>query len=115
VSLPWQTVLWAIPLGWFLFMLFFLWAMPRIDFRVGSTHVVVEWMGIAVRKIAIADISRISKRLKGKPEIWRNTLRANHRMLVIYRKNKARPILITPSNRYTFRNKLESAIDRVSA
>lgn len=112
MSLPWQTILWALPLGWFIFSLLIFWAMPRFDFRVGSTAIVVEWMGIAVRKVPISDISRISKRLKGKPEIWRNTLRANHRMLVIYRKSKARPLLITPSNRYVFRNKLESAMER---
>ena len=101
------------PHGMVLFTLVLFWAMPRIDFRVNSSHLVVEWMGIAVRKVPISDINRISKRLKGKPEIWRNTLRANHRMLVIYRKSNARPLLITPSNRYVFRNKLENAIDRM--
>ena len=113
MSPPWQTIFWALPMGWLLFTLVLFWAMPRIDFRVNSSHLVVEWMGIAVRKVPISDINRISKRLKGKPEIWRNTLRANHRMLVIYRKSNARPLLITPSNRYVFRNKLENAIDRM--
>ena len=112
MSLPWQTILWALPLGWFIFSLLIFWAIPHFDFRVGSRDIVVEWMGITVRRVPISDISRISKRLKGKPEIWRNTLRANHRMLVIYRKSKARPLLITPSNRYVFRNKLESAMER---
>jgi len=114
MPLSWQIAFWALPLGWILFAFVFFWAMRRLEFRVGSSHVVVEWMGIAIRRVPITDISRISKRLKGKPEIWRNTLRANHRMLVIYRKSKSRPLLITPSNRYVFRNKLESAIKRIN-
>ena len=51
------------------------WALPRIDFRVGSNAVVIEWMGYALRRIPLSDINRVSKRLKGKPEVWRNTLR----------------------------------------
>ncbi len=84
------------------------WGMSRVDFRVGSTAVVVEWMGFALRRIPLSDINRVSKRLKGKPEVWRNTLNGNHRMLVLYRKSGRRPVVITPHNRYVFRNELEA-------
>ena len=89
--------------------------MPRIDFRVGSKAVVVEWMGFALRRIPLSDIGRISKRLKGKPEVWRNTPKGNHRMLVLYRKSGKRPVVITPQNRYIFRNQLETSLERLAA
>ena len=88
-------------------------ALPRVDFRVDSNAVVVECMGYALRKIPLSDITRISKRLKGKPEVWRNTLRGNHRMLVLYRKSGKRPIVITPHNRYVFRNQLETSLKQL--
>lgn len=88
-------------------------ALPRVDFRVVSNAVVVECMGYVLRKIPLSDIARISKRLKGKPEVWRNTLRGNHRMLVLYRKSGKRPIVITPHNRYVFRNQLETSLKQL--
>ena len=86
--------------------------MPRVDFRVGSSAVVIEWMGFALRRIPLSDINRVSKRLKGKPEVWRNTLNGNHRMLVLYRKSGRPPVVITPHNRYVFRNQLEANLKR---
>ena len=91
------------------------WALPRINFRVGSNAVVIEWMGYALRRIPLSDINRVSKRLKGKPEVWRNTLRANHRMLVLYRKSGRRPVVITPHNRYVFRKHLEASLERLAS
>ena len=91
------------------------WALPRIDFRVGSNAVVIEWMGYALRRIPLSDINRVSKRLKGKPEVWRNTLRGNHRMLVLYRKSGRRPVVITPQNRYVFRNQIEANLERLTS
>ena len=91
------------------------WALPRIDFRVASNAVVIEWMGYALRRIPLSDIHRVSKRLKGKPEVWRNTLRGNHRMLVLYRKSGRRPVVITPHNRYVFRKHLEASLERLAS
>ena len=100
---------------WVVIFLTILWMMPRIDFRIGSKAVVVEWMGFALRRIPLTDIDRISKRLKGKPEVWRNTLKGNHRMLVLYRKRGKRPVVITPHNRYIFRKQLEMILGRLPA
>ena len=111
----WDTIVWALPGAWVVIILAVFWAIPRIDFRVGSKTVVIECMGLALRRIPLADINRVSKRLKGKPEVWRNTLRGNHRMLVLYRKNGMRPVLITPPNRYVFRNQLEANLERLSS
>ena len=110
----WDTIAWALPGAWVVIILAVFWALPRIDFRVESKTVVIECMGLALRRIPLADINRVSKRLKGKPEVWRNTLRGNHRMLVLYRKNGMRPVLITPHNRYVFRNQLEANLERMS-
>ena len=111
----WDTIAWAVPGAWMVIILAVFWALPRIDFRLGSKAVVIEWMGLAVRRIPLADINQVSKRLKGKPEVWRNTLKGNHRMLVLYRKNGMRPVVITPRNRYVFRNQLEANLERLSS
>ena len=115
LSENWELIIWVVPGAWVLIAMTTFWAMPKIDFRVGSRSVVVEWMGFTLRRIPISDIGRISKRLKGKPEVWRNTLRGDHRMLVLYRKNGKRPVLITPKNRYVFRNQLEASLERLAA
>ena len=111
----WDTIAWAVPGAWVVIILAVFWALPRIDFRVGSKTVVIECMGLALRRIPLTDINRVSKRLKGKPEVWRNTLRGNHRMLVLYRKNGRRPVVITPHNRYGFRKQLEVNLERLSS
>ena len=111
----WDTIAWAVPGAWVVIILAVSWARPRIDFRVGSKTVVIECMGLALRRIPLTDINRVSKRLKGKPEVWRNTLRGNHRMLVLYRKSGRRPVVITPHNRYVFRNQLEVNLERLSS
>ena len=112
LSEHWGAIVWAVPGIWIVIILAVLWALPRIDFRVGSNAVVIEWMGYSLRRIPLSDINRVSKRLKGKPEIWRNTLRGNHRMLVLYRKSGRRPVVITPHNRYVFRKQLEENLKR---
>jgi len=109
----WGIILWALPGVWAVILLVVILALPRVDFRVVSNAVVVECMGYVLRKIPLSDIARISKRLKGKPEVWRNTLRGNHRMLVLYRKSGKRPIVITPHNRYVFRNQLETSLKQL--
>ncbi len=111
----WDTIAWAVPGAWMVIILAVFWALPRIDFRLGSKAVVIEWMGLAVRRIPLAYINQVSKRLKGKPEVWRNTLRANHRMLVLYRKSGRRPVVITPHNRYVFRKQLEANLERLAS
>ena len=111
----WKVILWALPGAWAVILLAVILALPKVDFRVDSNAVVVEWMGYALRKIPLSDIARISKRLKGKPEVWRNTLRGNHRMLVLYRKSGKRPIVITPHNRYVFRNQLETSLKQLAS
>ena len=111
----WDTIAWAVPGAWVVIILAVSWALPRIDFRVGSKTVVIECMGLALRRIPLTDINRVSKRLKGKPEVWRNTLRGNHRMLVLYRKSGRRPVVITPQNRYVFRNQIEANLERLTS
>ena len=111
----WGTIAWTVPGAWVVIILAVSWALPRIDFRVGSKTVVIECMGLALRRIPLTDINRVSKRLKGKPEVWRNTLRGNHRMLVLYRKSGRRPVVITPHNRYVFRNQIEANLERLTS
>ena len=111
----WSAIVWAVPGAWVVIVLAVFWAMPRIDFRVGSKAVVIEWMGFDLRKIPLSEIERVSKRLKGKAEVWRNTLSGDHRMLVLYRKSGRRPVVITPHNRYVFRKQLEASLKRLAS
>lgn len=115
LSENWELIAWGVPGAWVVIILTIFWIMPRIDFRIGSKAVVVEWMGFALRRIPLTDIGRISKHLKGKPEVWRNTLKGDHRMLVLYRKRGKRPVVITPHNRYIFRKQLETVLGRLAA
>ncbi|MBT6660739.1 MAG: hypothetical protein HN707_12100 [Verrucomicrobia bacterium] len=115
LSENWELIAWGVPGVWVVITLTILWMIPRIDFRIGSKAVVVECMGFALRRIPLVDIDRISKRLKGKPEVWRNTLKGNHRILVLYRKRGKRPVVITPHNRYIFRKQLEMILGRLPA
>jgi hypothetical protein len=110
--LDWETIAWALPLGWMIFTIVIFWAIHLIEFHINSKYITIKLLGICLRKIPLSNIRRVSKQLKGKPEIWRNTLQANHRMLVLYRNNNLRPIVITPKNRYVFRNKVEEAINK---
>ncbi len=110
ISEYWLTITWTLPVAWLLIMLFAFWVLPRIEFDVTQNALVIRFFGLTLRHIPISDIDRVSKRLKGKPETWINTLNGNHRMLVIYRKGKKKPILITPRNRYIFRNKIEGRL-----
>jgi hypothetical protein len=114
LSENWGLIIWAVLGAWVFIVLTVFWAMPKIDFRVGSKAVVVEWMGFAMRRIPLSDIDRVSKRLKGKPEVWRNTLKGDHRMLVLYRKSGKRPVVITPHNRYIFRKQLETSLGKLA-
>ena len=112
----WTQLIWAMLGGWVTYTLVVFWLMPRIRFGVGATHVKVSLFGIPLRRIALQDITRVSKRLKGRAEIWRNTLQADHRMLVIYRnRGLFKAVVITPRNRYVFRNEIAQAIDRLKA
>ena len=108
--LNWEAITWALPLGWIIFTIIIFCIIPLIDFQINSKYIAIKLLGVCMRKIPLSDIRRVSKQLKGKPEIWRNTLRANHRMLVLYRYKNLRPIIITPKNRYVFRNEIEYAI-----
>ena len=112
-SLEWEIIAWAFPLGWIIYSIIIIRIIHFIDFQINSKYLVISLFGISLRKIALSSIRRVSKQLKGKPEIWRNTLKANHRMLVIYRNNNLRPIVITPKNRYVFRKKIEEAISNI--
>ena len=111
-SLNWETIALSLPIGWIIFSIIIFRVIHLIEFQINSKNLTIELLGICLREIPLSNIRRVSKQLKGKPEIWRNTLRANHRMLVIYRNNNLRPIIITPKNRYVFRNKLEEAINK---
>ena len=101
--------------GAVLVLLFFLWCMTQIHFRIGSRHLKIMLFGIPIRRIALNDIAYASKRdPKGLAERWYSTLKTSHRLLVLERKTGIRKyVCITPQNRYVFLADLKSAIRRV--
>jgi hypothetical protein len=101
--------------GTALLLLFFLWCMTQIHFRIGSRHLKVMLFGMSVRRVALDDIAYASKREpKGMAERWYSTLKTSHRLLVIERKSGLRKYFcITPQNRYVFLADLKSAVRRV--
>ena len=106
----WEIITWALPSGWLIFSVFIVLATHQINFEVNSDNISIKILGLRLRRIPLKDIQRTSKQIKGKPEVWSNTLRTNHRILVIYRKGKLRPIVITPENRYVFRKKIDNEL-----
>lgn len=96
-------------------LLFFLWCMTQIHFRIGSRHLKIMLFGLPIRRIALNDIAYASKREpKGMSERWYSTLKTSHRLLVLERKTGIRKyVCITPQNRYVFLADLKSAIRRV--
>jgi hypothetical protein len=101
--------------GTALVLLFFLWCMTQIHFRIGSRYLKIMLFGMAIRRIALSDIAYAGKRdPKGFAERWYSTLKTSHRLLVIERKTGLRKyVCITPQNRYVFLADLKSAIRRV--
>src|SRR5688572_10628027 len=96
-------------------LLFLAWCMTHIHFRIGSRHLKVLLFGIAIRRIALANIANASKRQpKGFAERWYSTFKTSHRLLTIERKKGLiRRVCITPQNRYVFLADLKSAVRRV--
>lgn len=101
-------------LGLLIAIFFSCWLITCIRYRIGSRHVKVSLFGLCLRRIPFDDISSVSKRrATGFAENWWNTLRPNHRMLVIRRhRGWPRNVIITPTNRYVFKSELEKALEK---
>jgi hypothetical protein len=102
--------------GAFAFVVLILWMTTRLQYRIGSQHLKILLFGIPLRKIALADIKRISKRRPSRAaEYWYNTLQPGHRLLAIQRNSGLRKfVVISPRNRYIFLADLQKAIQRLN-
>lgn len=91
------------------------WLKTRLEYRIGRTHLKVRLFGIPLRRIALADISRVSKREpRGLSENWCSTWKTSHRLITIQRsRGWWRYICITPKNRYVFMTDLKNAVRRI--
>ena len=106
-----RDVLIAVAAGCVLLGLVF-WFRTRITYRVGRQYLRVLLFEITLRKVALADITRISTRVRGPAEQWPNTHWPSHRQLVIHHTGSRRPLVITPANRYVVKAELERVIGR---
>jgi hypothetical protein len=101
--------------GLSVFVILCLWMITKISYRIGESHLKISCLGVAVRRVALTDIKRISKRRPSRLcEVWYNTFHPNHRILAIQRYRGIRKwIVISPPNRYIFLQDLQRAIQRV--
>lgn len=103
-------------LGVLVSIMVFMWLVTRVRYRIGSKHVKVLILGLPIRRLAIAKIESISKRVgDGLAEHWWSTFRPKHRLLVLRRRRGiVKNFVITPKNRYVFKTDLERAMQRVA-
>jgi hypothetical protein len=101
--------------GLFAFILLTAWMMTNLQYRIGSQHLKILLFGAVLRRVALTDIKRISKRRPSRPaEYWYNTLHPSHRVLAIQRNSGLRKfVVISPRNRYVFLSDLQNAIQRI--
>ena len=87
-----------------------LWSAVTIRYRVTSSHLLITWLWLPVRRIRLDDINRVGTRPVLWAERWPSTLRNNGRLLVIRRRTGwLRNLVITPKYPFEFRNELEQA------
>src|SRR5690606_36736852 len=101
--------------GTILVLLFLVWAMTRVEYRIGSQHLKVRLFGFTLRRIPLHEIRSAHKRdPRGMAERWYNTFHTSHRLLTIERTaGLRRYFCITPRNRYVFLSDLRRAVRRV--
>src|SRR5205085_1966193 len=102
--------------GPFAFVVLVLWMMTKLQYRIGGQHLKILLFGVALRKIPLGDIKRVSKRRPSRAaEYWYNTLQPSHRLLAIQRNSGLRKyVVISPRNRYIFLADLQKAIQRLN-
>lgn len=103
----------ALVVGSFFAMLsLLLYSLFSIRYRITPRHLKITLFGISIRRVPLKDIESVSKRRgSGLTENWWNTLKSNHRVLVVRRRRGlCRNLVITPRNRYVFRTDLERAV-----
>ena len=103
-----------IALGLLVAVFLFAWMLGCIRYQIGSRHFKVKLFGVCLRRIPLEDIHYITKRRPaGLAENWWNTMRPNHRMLVIRRYHGfCKNVIVTPRNRYVLKAELEKAVKR---
>jgi uncharacterized protein (UPF0248 family) len=88
----------------------------QLRYVLTGRHVKVTLFGLCLRRIRLADIDSVSKRQAYWAEIWYNTSKPSHRILVIRRRRGwFKDFIITPKNRYVFKAELEQALAKVKA
>lgn len=109
-----RTLLIALGAGFLLVVLVF-WLRIRITYRVGREFLRVMVFNFTLRKVPLANLTRVSTRLHGPGENWANTFWPSHRQLVIHHKGSKRPLVITPANRYVVKAELQAVLGSTAA
>lgn len=92
-----------------------IWLRGQITYRVGREFLRVMLFNFTLRKVPLTSITRVSTRLRGPGENWPNTFWPSHRQLVIHHKDKKRPLVITPANRYVVKAELQNILGTSAA
>lgn len=87
----------------------------QLRYQIGRSQLRICLWGVTLRRVPLEDIEKVSKPRRRHSRIgyenWTNTLDGTHRELVIHRRTGLfRKLLVSPSNRYEFRKRLETAV-----
>jgi hypothetical protein len=84
-----------------------------IRYQITSSHLVVRWLGLAVRSIPLGSIRRVVAQRAHWAEKWGNTLQRTNRHLIICRRcGFFKRLVITPKQHMVFKAELERARER---
>lgn len=106
-------------LAWLALIVMLLFLLKQVDYRIGPRHLIVTILGIPVRRVRLDNIRNVHtpgpKRKPKFAERWHNTLHpikpSFDRFLVIERRRGwIKRFVITPEQRYVFKNELDRAI-----
>lgn len=79
-----------------------------IDYRLTATHLVVHWLGLPLRKIALENIKSIAAKNTFCAENWSNVMFGKGRRIVLrLHAGLIKSFVITPHHPFVFRTQLE--------
>ena len=95
--------------------LLLLWMRWRISYQTEGDSLIVCSCGIRLKSIPLGLVRKVNKDKLEKTENWSNRFNLHRRRLTLhFVDRKRRPVTITPKNRYVFRSKLESIMEKIA-
>ncbi len=98
--------------GWLGLVIWFLFLVTRIRYRIGPRHLQVLVLGLPLRRIAFANIRAVHTHKPFLAEKWYNMLLPSFDRFLVIEKRRGlfKSVVITPELRYVFKAELDRAI-----